>query len=151
MFGTRWAIVHRDQTFSEPLTRALEDVPRTAGSFASLLAAPEFSLSLSLFTRTAHCNFFCAFPPDRRPFSGTVSSKIRTSTREREREERIDDTKVGKIGWKRITVSEEIKESSIGGGKFSFLRSLHRVCTRTVSPPPPIVTISKRSVNKGSN
>lgn len=46
MFGTRWAIVHRDQTFSEPLTRALEDVPRTAGSFASLRRVRVLSLSL---------------------------------------------------------------------------------------------------------
>lgn len=86
MFGTRWAIVHRDQTFSEPLTRALEDVPRTAGSFASLRRV-----------RVLSPHFFCAFPSGeqetvfRNRFESNVGS--RPSSRE---------SKVGKnwLNWR---------------------------------------------------
>lgn len=85
MFGTRWAIVHRDQTFSEPLTRALEDVPRTAGSFASLRRVRV--LSLSLHTSSAR-----SLQGNRRPFSETVSNRTSEVVRVR------GNRKSGKIG-----------------------------------------------------
>lgn len=93
MFGTRWAIVHRDQTFSEPLTRALEDVPRMR-RFLRFSSPRESFLSLFLHIVTSSAR---SLRTGDRSFSGTVSSKIRTSevveSRERERK---DDAKVGK-------------------------------------------------------
>lgn len=61
----------------------------------------------------------------------------------------------GKLGdnWleEALIGSREIRRRSSIEERRKILGSLHRVCTPPSLPPPPIVTISKRSVNKGSN
>lgn len=140
MFGTRWAIVHRDQTFSEPLTRALEDVPRMR-RFLRFSSPRESFLSLFLHIVTSSARSLRTGDRFPEPFHRRFERR-KSSIRERERERTM--RKLGKIGWKkRIVEFLNRRDKGIEYRRRKILVSPFpspRVySTRTVPPTSPLL------------